>query len=186
MPGASPYTMAATVATPLERHLGIIADVAEMTSESTVGITRITLEFSLNSEVPDSFFLAIDDYVGTHIGEDLGWVDGCGFGTVSLVFDGFRGWRPDMKFTDRSDAGRRLSGKAISLDPTARAKAPARTCRAISPRPVWYIQSSRMWTAIPSGFASFSAVARRASGRHARGNLRSIGGRLKKDFPKRL
>jgi multidrug efflux pump len=31
MPGASPNTMAATVATPLERHLGIIADVAEMT-----------------------------------------------------------------------------------------------------------------------------------------------------------
>ena len=33
MPGASPNTMAATVATPLERHLGIIADVSEMTSE---------------------------------------------------------------------------------------------------------------------------------------------------------
>ena len=48
MPGASPKTMAATVATPLERHLGIIADVAEMTSESTVGITRITLQFSLS------------------------------------------------------------------------------------------------------------------------------------------
>jgi len=48
MPGASPNTMAATVATPLERHLGIIANVAEMTSESTVGITRITLQFSLN------------------------------------------------------------------------------------------------------------------------------------------
>ena len=48
MPGASPNTMAATVATPLERHLGIIADVAEMTSESTVGITRITLQFNLN------------------------------------------------------------------------------------------------------------------------------------------
>ena len=39
MPGASPATMAATVATPLERHLGIIADVTEMSSESTVGIT---------------------------------------------------------------------------------------------------------------------------------------------------
>ena len=48
MPGASPNTMAATVATPLERHLGIIADVAGMTSESTVGITRITLQFGLN------------------------------------------------------------------------------------------------------------------------------------------
>jgi multidrug efflux pump len=48
MPGAGPDTMAATVATPLERHLGIIADVTEMTSESTVGSTRITLQFSLN------------------------------------------------------------------------------------------------------------------------------------------
>ncbi len=48
MPGASPETMAATVATPLERHLGIIADVTGMSSESTVGITRITLQFSLN------------------------------------------------------------------------------------------------------------------------------------------
>lgn len=48
MPGTGPDTMAATVATPLERHLGIIADVTEMTSESTVGSTRITLQFSLN------------------------------------------------------------------------------------------------------------------------------------------
>ena len=42
MPGASPNTMAATVATPLERYIGIIADVAEITSESTVGVTRIS------------------------------------------------------------------------------------------------------------------------------------------------
>jgi multidrug efflux pump len=48
MPGASPATMAATVATPLERHLGIIADVTEMSSESAVGVTRITLQFTLN------------------------------------------------------------------------------------------------------------------------------------------
>jgi multidrug efflux pump len=48
MPGASPETMAATVATPLERHLGAIADVAEMSSESTVGRTNITLQFNLN------------------------------------------------------------------------------------------------------------------------------------------
>jgi multidrug efflux pump len=48
MPGASPETMAATVATPLERHLGIIADVAGMNSESTVGRTKITLQFTLN------------------------------------------------------------------------------------------------------------------------------------------
>src|SRR5438477_13197187 len=43
MPGANPETMAATVATPLERHLGVIADVTEMTSVSSVGQTYITL-----------------------------------------------------------------------------------------------------------------------------------------------
>ena len=43
--------MATTVATPLERHLGIIADVTEMTSQSTVGTTRITLQFSLNRNI---------------------------------------------------------------------------------------------------------------------------------------
>jgi multidrug efflux pump len=51
MPGASPDTMATTVATPLERHLGIIADVTEMTSQSTVGTTRITLQFSLSRSI---------------------------------------------------------------------------------------------------------------------------------------
>jgi multidrug efflux pump len=51
MPGASPDTMAATVATPLERHLGIIADVTEMTSQSTVGQTRITVQFGLNRNI---------------------------------------------------------------------------------------------------------------------------------------
>jgi hypothetical protein len=48
LPGASPATMAATVATPFERHLGIVADVIGMSSERAVGITRITLQFSLN------------------------------------------------------------------------------------------------------------------------------------------
>jgi len=51
MPGASPDTMATSVATPLERHLGIIADVTEMTSQSTVGTTRITLQFGLNRSI---------------------------------------------------------------------------------------------------------------------------------------
>ncbi len=51
MPGASPDTMATTVATPLERHLGIIADVTEMTSQSTVGSTRITLQFDLDRNI---------------------------------------------------------------------------------------------------------------------------------------
>src|SRR5271170_6854014 len=51
MPGASPETMATSVATPLERHLGQIADVTEMTSQSTVGNTRITLQFGLDRDI---------------------------------------------------------------------------------------------------------------------------------------
>jgi multidrug efflux pump len=51
MPGASPDTMATTVATPLERHLGIIADVTEMTSSSTFQNTRITLQFGLDRDI---------------------------------------------------------------------------------------------------------------------------------------
>src|SRR5271165_1854736 len=51
MPGASPDVMAASVATPLERHLGVIADVSEMTSENTVGQTRITLQFGLDRNI---------------------------------------------------------------------------------------------------------------------------------------
>ncbi len=48
MAGASPDTMASTVAAPLERHLGSIANVTEMTSQSGVGNTRITLQFGLD------------------------------------------------------------------------------------------------------------------------------------------
>src|SRR5436853_306825 len=51
MPGASPETMATSVATPLERHLGVIADVTEMTSSSTVGSSRITLQFGLSRNI---------------------------------------------------------------------------------------------------------------------------------------
>jgi multidrug efflux pump len=51
MAGASPATMAATVAEPLERHLGVISDVTEMTSQSGVGTTRITLQFALNRNI---------------------------------------------------------------------------------------------------------------------------------------
>jgi multidrug efflux pump len=51
MPGASPDTMATSVATPLERHLGRIADVTEMTSSSSVGNTRVTLQFGLNRDI---------------------------------------------------------------------------------------------------------------------------------------
>ena len=51
MPGASPETMAATVATPLERALGRIAGVTEMTSSSSLGSTRIILQFDLDRDI---------------------------------------------------------------------------------------------------------------------------------------
>jgi multidrug efflux pump len=51
LPGASPQDVATTVASPLERHLGQIADVTEMTSQSAVGSTRITLQFGLNRDI---------------------------------------------------------------------------------------------------------------------------------------
>ncbi|HET6194257.1 MAG TPA: efflux RND transporter permease subunit, partial [Acetobacteraceae bacterium] len=51
LPGASPEDVATTVASPLERHLGQIADVTEMTSSSTVGGARITLQFGLNRDI---------------------------------------------------------------------------------------------------------------------------------------
>jgi multidrug efflux pump len=51
LPGASPETMAATVATPLERALGRIAGVSEMTSSSSLGNTRITLQFDLDRNI---------------------------------------------------------------------------------------------------------------------------------------
>jgi multidrug efflux pump len=51
MPGASPENMANSVATPLERRLGQIADVTEMTSSSSVGRTQIVLQFGLNRDI---------------------------------------------------------------------------------------------------------------------------------------
>ena len=51
LPGASPETMAATVATPLERALGSIAGVNEMTSTSSQGSTRISLQFDLERDI---------------------------------------------------------------------------------------------------------------------------------------
>jgi multidrug efflux pump len=51
LPGASPDTMATSVAAPLERHLGQIADVNEMTSQSTLGSTRVTLQFGLDRDI---------------------------------------------------------------------------------------------------------------------------------------
>jgi multidrug efflux pump len=51
LPGASPQDVATTVTSPLERHLGQIADVTEMTSSSTLGSTRITLQFGLGRNI---------------------------------------------------------------------------------------------------------------------------------------
>jgi multidrug efflux pump len=51
MAGASPETMASSVAAPLERRLGIIAGVTEMTSESSTGSTQITLQFGLSRDI---------------------------------------------------------------------------------------------------------------------------------------
>jgi multidrug efflux pump len=51
LPGASPEVMASTVATPLERHLGAISDVDDMTSTSSVGTTNIQLTFSTDRDI---------------------------------------------------------------------------------------------------------------------------------------
>src|SRR6516225_2169433 len=51
MPGASPETMASSVATPLERQFGRIAGVTEMTSSSGLGSTAIVLQFDLNRNI---------------------------------------------------------------------------------------------------------------------------------------
>ncbi len=51
LPGASPETMASSVATPLERRLGVIAGVNEMTSSSSNGSTRVSLQFDLNRKI---------------------------------------------------------------------------------------------------------------------------------------
>src|SRR5262249_21512291 len=50
-PGAAPQTIAATVAAPLERRLGELAGVTEITSQSTLGQTSITVQFDLNRNI---------------------------------------------------------------------------------------------------------------------------------------
>jgi len=54
LPGASPETMAATVATPLERQLGRIAGVNEITSSSSLGTARVVLQFDLSRNINDA------------------------------------------------------------------------------------------------------------------------------------
>jgi multidrug efflux pump len=51
LPGASPQTMASSVATPLERRLGVIAGVNEVTSNSGNGSSRVTLQFDLERDI---------------------------------------------------------------------------------------------------------------------------------------
>ena len=71
LPGASPETMAATVATPLEREFGRIAGVSEMTSNSQTGSTNITLQFDLSRNIDSA---ARDVQAGNQ----------CGQGTATL------------------------------------------------------------------------------------------------------
>src|SRR5262249_61578444 len=51
LPGASPATMAASIATPLEREISAIAGVDSITSVSGLGNRRITVQFNLNSNI---------------------------------------------------------------------------------------------------------------------------------------
>jgi hydrophobe/amphiphile efflux-1 (HAE1) family protein len=51
LPGADPQTMASSVATPLEKQLGEIPYLTQMTSASSLGYTSITLQFSLNDNI---------------------------------------------------------------------------------------------------------------------------------------
>src|SRR6201997_5103086 len=51
LPGASPEIMASSVATPLERQLGHIAAVTEMTSSSSLGTSSVTIQFDLSRNI---------------------------------------------------------------------------------------------------------------------------------------
>src|SRR5262245_54983890 len=51
LPGASPETMAASVASPIERQLSTIAGITSMTSSSSLGTTRIAIQFDLNRNI---------------------------------------------------------------------------------------------------------------------------------------
>jgi len=51
LPGASPETMAAAVAQPLERQFGQVSGITQMTSTSTLGATSVTLQFELNRDI---------------------------------------------------------------------------------------------------------------------------------------
>src|ERR1700688_3034232 len=50
-PGASPETMAASVASPIERQLSTIAGISSMSSSSSLGISQITIQFDLGRNI---------------------------------------------------------------------------------------------------------------------------------------
>ncbi|OLO11539.1 multidrug transporter subunit MdtC [Chromohalobacter japonicus] len=52
--GANPETMASTVATPLERSLGTISGISQMTSSSSDGSTRVVVQFDLDKDIDDA------------------------------------------------------------------------------------------------------------------------------------
>src|ERR1700738_3735962 len=54
LPGASPQTMASSVATPLERQFGRIAGINQMTSTSQLGSTSIVLQFDFNRDINEA------------------------------------------------------------------------------------------------------------------------------------
>jgi multidrug efflux pump len=66
LPGASPEVMASSVATPLERHLGAIADVDDMTSTSSVGSSNIQLTFGLDRDIDGAARDVEAAIVGSH------------------------------------------------------------------------------------------------------------------------
>ncbi|MBX6366966.1 MAG: multidrug efflux RND transporter permease subunit [Rhodospirillales bacterium] len=64
LPGASPETMAASVATPLEREFSTIAGITSMTSINGQGVTRITLQFDLDRDI-DGAALDVQSAIAT-------------------------------------------------------------------------------------------------------------------------
>src|SRR5436190_12753481 len=66
LPGASPQVMASSVATPLERHLGAIADVDDITSTSGVGNTNIQLTFGIDRDIDGAARDVQAAIVGSH------------------------------------------------------------------------------------------------------------------------
>ncbi|MDM8918656.1 efflux RND transporter permease subunit, partial [Escherichia coli] len=71
LPGASPETMASSVATPLERSLGRIAGVSEMTSSSSLGSTRIILQFDFDRDI-NGAARDVGWHITVHAGEAAG------------------------------------------------------------------------------------------------------------------